>query len=126
MTGKASGFGALVLFSANLDRAVAFYRAIGIPLDTEQHDDGPPHYACELGDTHFAVFPAPTGTAPPYRAGGCTFPGFVVESVVESLNAARLLEAPVRQEPEHYAWGLRAVIEDPDGRPIEIFERPTP
>lgn len=114
--------GALVLFSASVDRAVAFYRALGVQIETEQHDDGPPHYACDLGGTHFAIFPAPPGSVPPLRRGGCTFPGFVVESVATSLEAARALGANVIEEPSPYAWGLRAVLEDPDGRPVEIFE----
>lgn len=123
MAGKANELGALVLFSASIERAVAFYRAIGVQLETEQHDEGPPHYACELGNAHFALFPAPMGAAPVYGAGGCTFPGFVVESVAESVNAVRALGAAVRQEAEQYPWGLRAVIEDPDGRPVEVYER---
>ncbi|MBV8263966.1 MAG: VOC family protein [Candidatus Eremiobacteraeota bacterium] len=123
MAAKASELGALILFSTALDRTVTFYRAIGVPLEPETHDDGTLHYACELGATHFAVFPAHAGCAQPYGSGGCSFPGFVVESVVAALDAARSLGATVRQEPEEYPWGLRAVTEDPDGRPVEIFQR---
>lgn len=123
MKSNALEVGALVFFSRDVDRLVAFYRALGLPLEGEQHDEGAPHYACELHNTHVAIFPAQPGSAPPYRVGGCTFPGFVVESVAASLNGARATGATVRQEPELYPWGLRAVVEDPDGRPVEIFER---
>jgi lactoylglutathione lyase len=121
---SAKELGALVLFSANVDRTVAFYRAIGVPLELEQHDDeGPPHYAGELSGTHFAIFQASSGSAPPFRSGGSSLPGFVVESVAASLEGVRTLGAKIRQEPELYPWGLRAVVDDPDGRAIEIFER---
>ncbi|SRR5579872_865430 len=118
--------GALVLFSVDVDRTVTFYRALGVQFEIEQHDEGEPHYACDLDGTHFAIFPAPSGAAPPFRSGGCTFPGFVVESVAASLEAARVLGANVIEEPSPYPWGLRAVLEDPDGRPVEIFEPKPP
>jgi len=130
--------GALILFAADLAHTVAFYRALGVPLAEERHEDGPAHFACELGPVHLAVFaaepgspapdsPAPsgrTGRAPSFRAGGSTFPGFAVPSIETALGAARALGAPVLQEPAEYPWGTRAVIEDPDGRAIELFQRP--
>ncbi len=119
--GKAKELGALILFSANIDRVVSFYRAIGVPLSPETHDEGAEHYACELGVTHFAIFPPRTSLT--NDAAGGAFPGFVVESVAESLEAARAKGARIRQEPDYYPWGLRAVVEDPDGRLVELFER---
>jgi catechol 2,3-dioxygenase-like lactoylglutathione lyase family enzyme len=121
-----TGLGALVLFTADLDRSVKFYRALGIPIDTETHDDGPPHSAADVGGTHFAIYEGERGAAPPHRRGGCTFPGFTVESVADSLAAARPFSRSVIQEPEYYPWGLRCVLEDPDGRPIEIYEPAPP
>lgn len=35
--------GSLVLFSADRDLTARFYRAIGIDLEREDHDDGPVH-----------------------------------------------------------------------------------
>src|SRR5262245_14057316 len=54
--------GALILFSGAIEKTVAFYRAIGMPLEEEKHDEeGPLHYACELGSTHMAIHAAPGG-----------------------------------------------------------------
>lgn len=64
------------LVSADRDRTARFYRAIGIDLEHEYHDDGPVHYAAELGPVHFAVYPAESaGRAPARRGGGSSFPG---------------------------------------------------
>jgi predicted enzyme related to lactoylglutathione lyase len=123
MNVKATEVGALVLFSEELEPVVEFYRAIGVPLEEERHDDGPLHYACELGSTHFAVYEGTMGAAPTRGAGGCAFAGFVVDSVADAVAAARAIRSAVLQEPEHFPWGLRAVLEDPDGRPVEVFER---
>ena len=115
--------GALILFTSQLERVVAFYRALGVPLAEERHDEGPVHHACDLGRVHLAVFEGEPGVAPPRGHGGCTFPGFTVESVAEALDDVRALGATVLAEPAMFPWGLRAVVVDPDGRPVEIFER---
>jgi lactoylglutathione lyase len=116
----------LVLFTADLDRTVDFYRLLGLPLDVDDHDDeGPLHYACDLDGCHFAVFPAEGGgRAPAFRQAGASFPGFTVESVETVVEAVRAAGASVIQEPSPYPWGVRAVIEDPDGRPVEVYRPP--
>ena len=116
--------GALILFSHRMEAAVRFYRAIGLDLEVEQHEEGPLHYVSQVGPTHFAIFEATEGDAPEFRSGGSTFPGFSVDSLENAVEGARADGAPVIQEPEEYPWGLRALVEDPDGRVIELFQRP--
>ena len=119
--------GALILFSPRLEQAIAFYRAIGVPLEEEKHDDeGPLHYACELGSTHMAIYgtdAAKGGRAAEWRSGGSGYFGFAVDSLTDAVEAARRVGARILQEPEEYPWGPRALVEDPDGRVVEIFER---
>jgi lactoylglutathione lyase len=120
--------GALVLFASDIGRTVAFYRALGLPLQVDDHgtDEGPLHYACDLDGCHFAVFPADgEGKSPGLRQSGSSFPGFTVESVEETVEAARAFGARVIQEPSVYPWGLRAVLEDPDGRSVEVYRSPS-
>lgn len=116
--------GALILFSNQLPEVVRFYRAIGLELEPERHEEGPIHYVSELGPTHFAVFEGPPGEAPEFRTGGSTFPGFAVDSLEEALSGAKSFGARVVQEPTEYPWGRRALVVDPDGRVIELFQRP--
>lgn len=120
------GIGALVLFAENLDRTVEFYRLLGVPLVVDDHgddDEGPLHYACDLGGCHFAVFPGEgETTAPGFRKAGASFPGIVVESVTDVMDAVRGFGAAVIQEPSPYPWGVRAVVTDPDGRPVEVYQ----
>ena len=115
--------GALILFSANLDRAVSFYRALGLPLESEDHEDGPKHFACELGPTHFAIFEGDPGTTPSFRSAGSSMPGFAVDSIEEAHTTMKNLQAAIIQEPTEYPWGPRMLVKDPDGRTVEIFER---
>jgi hypothetical protein len=41
--------------SGDLERTAAFYRAVGLSLDDEDHGEGARHVAAELGGVHFAV-----------------------------------------------------------------------
>ena len=123
--------GALILFSDHLDAMKSFYAALGVPLAREQHGDGPVHWTATLGAMHFAVFEAAAspkddaGRAPTPRTGGATMPGFAVASLEVAFAAVTALGAEVVQAPEDYPWGPRALVLDPDGRVVEVFERRT-
>ena len=115
--------GALVVGSSQPEQVVDFYRGLGLPLAEEDHGDGIIHWACELAGIHFAVFRADgDGTAPGYHEAGSTCVGFAVRSVSDAVTASRSAGARVVQEATEMPWGLRAIICDPDGRPVEVFE----
>ncbi len=114
----------LVLFATNVQSTGGFYRAIGLDLAEELHDEGPVHLAAELGPVHFAIYEAATaGRAPERRSGGDTFPGFYVASLEEVANALRQLSAPFMREHEAMPWGCRIVVQDPDGRAVEVNQK---
>lgn len=115
---------ALILWSETPERSAAFYRLLGLPLENEDHGDGHVHQACDFQGVHLAVYGAPPGTrAPARRAAGAAMVGFAVpdiSAVVEKLKAAgeyRELVAPQQMD-----WGLRTVLEDPDGRSVELTQ----
>jgi lactoylglutathione lyase len=114
----------IVLFSEQPERTIAFYRSVGIGFEEEDHGDGPVHAAAELRDVHLAVFPALGGSiAPRWRAGGSVFVGFYVDSLDATLAALRALGATILVGHQLREWGCRAVVEDPDGRAVEINQR---
>ncbi len=111
----------IVLVSAEPDRTISFYRSVGINFGDEDHDEGSVHSATNLGDIHVAVFPASgDGKAPPRRAAGSTFVGFYVDSLDEKFSALSATGAHLLLDHEVQEWGCRIVVEDPDGRPVEI------
>ena len=114
----------LVLFATNAQNTGDFYRAIGLDLAEELHEEGPVHLAVELGPVHFAIYEAAVpGRAPERRSSGDTFPGFYVESLDEVTNALRQLGAPLVREHEVMPWGCRIVVQDPDGRAVEVNQK---
>ncbi len=117
----------MVLFAADLERTVDFYRLLGIPLEHERHEDGPAHAASKVGAVHVAVYQAeparPAGPVPGFRQTGSTFTGFYVDSLDDTVAALAGWGAPVLTAHEVRPWGCRAVVTDPDGRAVEINQR---
>jgi lactoylglutathione lyase len=114
----------LVLYAASPAATAAFYRALGLALEDEDHGEGPVHFAAELGPVHFAIYPAEAaGRAGERRAGGSSFPGFYVESLDHAAQALAQAGAPVLTSHQEMPWGCRIVAEDPDGRAIEINQQ---
>jgi predicted enzyme related to lactoylglutathione lyase len=65
----------------------------------------------------------PPDSAPERHSGGDTFPGFYVESLDETTKAVRTLGAPLIREHEAMPWGCRIVVQDPDGRAVEVNQK---
>lgn len=114
----------IVVFTEHLDRTVAFYRALGVPLADEDHGDGFVHAAGEMGDVHVAVFPASEpGSTGDWRGGGTTFVGLWVSSLEAVVAAVEALGAEILLEHQGREWGCRIVVADPDGRAVELNQR---
>lgn len=115
----------IVLFTARPERTIAFYRSLGIDFGEEDHGDGLLHAAADVGDVHLAVFTAFEGEhlAPSWRAQGSVFIGFYVDSLDATIKALTSIDVKVLADHEVREWGCRVVVEDPDGRAVEINQR---
>ena len=112
----------LVLFASDAARTSAFYLAIGVPLQPEDHGEGPIHMAAEISDVHFAVYQAdgPPQRSVGWRAAGSDFPGLYVESLDEVVARLEQIGAPLLVAHQERPWGCRVVAQDPDGRAVEV------
>lgn len=116
--------GALVLYARDIGRTSKFYRALGIPLDYEDHGEGQVHFATELGRVHFAVYSATSGgVVPPRHSAGDSFHGFFVDSLENVRERLKAVGVKQLSGHERMPWGCRFVVEDPDGRAVEINQR---
>lgn len=107
----------LVIKSAHVESACNFYVQLGFCFTEEQHGNGPTHYSAPLGDGIFEIYPLPADSAPDTT----TRLGFSVKgvgAVVESVSELGTVVAKAKETP----WGLRAVVRDPDGRSVELYE----
>ena len=111
-----------MLFSRRPDEVVAFYRALGVALEGEDHGDRVVHHAADVGGIHVAVLPANEGDGadPAWRAAGTTFVGVWVDSLDGTVAALERAGADLLRSHEQCEWGCRVVVRDPDGRAVEV------
>jgi lactoylglutathione lyase len=112
---------ALVLSATETEKTADFYRALGVPLVDERHEEGPVHQAAQLGDVHVAVYPQESpGRASSRGVGGSALIGFYVESLEVVVDTLARQGSHLLSGHERMSWGCRVVAEDPDGRAVEI------
>ncbi len=113
----------IILRSAEPRRLVDFYRdVLGVPLVDEQHGDTEPHWACELGDVHFAIHPEADHPGGGTATGAVTiaFMVFDLDAFVTWL-AGRGVD--LCDEPRAFGAGSRiTAVRDPDGNLVELTE----
>jgi predicted enzyme related to lactoylglutathione lyase len=107
----------IVIRSGDLEASKEFYAMLGLTFRCEQHGQGPKHYAAELGQTVFEVYPCTDRVG----AGNLQL-GFRIHSLDTALDALRKNATTVLREPHDSPWGRRAVVRDPDGNYIELTE----
>ena len=113
----------IILVSAEPSRLVEFYRdVLGVPLAEEQHDESELHWACELGDVHFAIHPAADYPGEPTGVGSVkiAFLVFELDRLVAWLDEKGVeLDYP----PAEFGAGSRiTAVRDPDGNLVELTE----
>ena len=106
----------VVLRSADIERAVSFYREMGLLFTRHSHGTGPEHYASEAGDLVFEIYPLTPKSSP--TAGARI--GFRVDSVDEVVRLLSRIGAVVITAPADSEWGRRAVVKDFDGQMVEL------
>ena len=112
---------ALILYSHNVERLALFYRdMLGIPLEREESEGAAVHYACELGDIHFAIHPAEGSRHA--RMDGHVQLAFTTFSTSETLeHLASHAIAPLH-DPVVTGFATFTAIHDPDGNVVELTE----
>jgi hypothetical protein len=103
----------------NLSLMRRFYLAWPAPpacFVGERHGTGPHHYAARLGDLVLELYPTSNASPPDPRLRI----GFAVRDLDETLRSVG--QAVVASKT---AWGLRAVVRDPDGRAVELCQNGT-
>ncbi|HEY1049594.1 MAG TPA: VOC family protein [Prosthecobacter sp.] len=108
----------LVLRSAAPERLAAFYAQLGIAFEKHRHGSGPEHFSAVLGGLVFEIYPLKEGEA---GTRGLRM-GFAVTDVegmfAQWVEAGGTAVVP----PKMSEWGLRAVLDDPEGHRIELTQ----
>ena len=105
----------LVIRSSDIDRAVEFYKALGLTFEKHNHT-GTAHYASESAGLVFEIYPLGDGAQPT----SSTRLGFAVSSVELAIEPLVNLGARIVSPPKSSPWGTRAVVSDFDGHKVEL------
>jgi predicted enzyme related to lactoylglutathione lyase len=109
----------LVLRTKQLERLRDFYAPLGVSFVPERHGDGPLHYAGDLGGAVLELYPLDEGTP---SSDPLTRIGFSVLDLTATLRGLEAVGGKVVSKPRETEWGLRAVVRDPDGRAVELYQ----
>jgi lactoylglutathione lyase len=107
----------VVLRCADIERSHAFYTALGLSLVPEQHDGGPRHYSCTMGEVLLELYPLGKGRPTAGARIGLSVSN--VREVVAAVRAAQVGEVLGVAEQGL----LSAVVQDPDGHKVELNQR---
>lgn len=106
----------IVLRAEEPEALVAFYEALGLRFEPEQHGRSPAHFSCQTGGTVLEIYPIQDG---PATSG--TRIGFLVDDLDKACEAAARL-GRVLSQPSRNEMGRRAVVEDPAGHKVELLQ----
>jgi hypothetical protein len=112
----------IVIRSADVEAAIAFYNALGLTFVWEQHGTGPAHYSSQIGEVVLEIYPSSSATMSESAASGDTMLGFRVASLETVLSQLRQLNVEPESPPIDSEWGRWVNVKDPDGRTIQIVE----
>ena len=107
----------IVLIVKDMDRSVAFYRDV-IGLTLEMHT--PYWSSLSAGNILLGLHPESekTKAAP---GMGCSF-GFEVTDIQAAVQELKAKSATMQMEPKRQDFGWLAIVDDPDGYPVQLAQ----
>lgn len=113
----------LVIRANDPSTLVSFYSQLGLDFVEEKHESGPTHFSCNIGGSVFEIYPLGKNSQP--TTG--TRLGFGVPSLRIALRNLKALDSSkVIQPPQETAWGITAIVADPEGHKVELREASSP
>lgn len=107
----------LVIRTKDPEKLKNQYEILGHEFEYHQHVNGPFHYASEQDGFVFEIYPL---TKLMDKADDSTRIGFDIKDLKISMNDLKETNWIIKSDLTETEWGLTAVIEDLDGRKIEL------
>lgn len=109
----------LVVRTADQKALADFYSQLGFVFEYHKHGNSPYHYSAKIGSGILEIYPL---TKNQTEADKNLRLGFSVDSfdlIIEKLNKSHTIFVAHPMETD---FGFMAIIEDPDGRKIELYK----
>ncbi len=95
------------------------YELLGMQFEYHRHGNGPYHFASETNGVVFEIYPlSPSMTS----ADKSLRLGFEVQHISDVVAKLQATNWVIKSTVKQTEWGLTAVIQDLDGRKIELKE----
>jgi lactoylglutathione lyase len=109
----------IVIKTNKLEELAKFYSDLGLKFEYHQHERGVFHYAAVIDDFVFEIYPLPKNIIVP---DATTRLGFEVADLDDILFKLREKGVKIITEPMFTEYGYVSIIEDLDGRKIELSQ----
>jgi lactoylglutathione lyase len=96
-----------------------FYAVFGLSFQHHRHGNGPWHYSAQIQQTVFEIYPLSKTQS---SADENLRLGFSINDFDHTVDLMRTANTRFVTDPMETEWGIMAVIEDPDGRKIELYK----
>ncbi|WP_025743289.1 VOC family protein [Aquimarina pacifica] len=107
----------LVIRTENIEILKTQYEKLGLTFEYHKHGNGPFHYASEENGFVFEIYPL---TKSMKEADASLRVGFEIENLESKIEDLRQTNWKILSEPTQMEWGLISIIQDLDGRKIEL------
>ena len=98
----------------------SFYEQLGLKFDNHRHGTGPLHYAASIDDVVFEIYPLPKHKV---EADNTLRLGFTVNNLDELIGRLKESGIKIDKDPTMTEWGYVSIIQDLDGRKIELKDK---
>lgn len=106
----------MVIRTGDMQGLVAFYTLLGLVFEYHKHGGSPYHYSATVGGTIMEIYPLSKAQT---EADKGLRLGFTIDKFDETV---KLLESNIIAAPIQTEWGYMAIVNDPDGRKIELYK----
>ncbi len=109
----------IVLKSKDIEKLKDFYQILGLDFVKEKHDKGAAHYASQMGNIVFELYPLKSEN----EADTMTRLGFQVEDLENTMNVLQAKEYQIVSPAKTTEFGYSAIVKDSDGRSVELYQK---
>lgn len=110
----------LVIRSSIPEQLADFYGRLGMVFEYHRHENGPFHFSAQIGSTLLEIYPLAKGQE---KADKYLRLGFAIDLFDTRIDHLRQQGVTFHQLPMSTEWGIMALIEDPEGRKLELYNK---
>ena len=110
----------LVIRTSDPEKLKTQYEYLGFSFVYHNHENGPFHYSTNINGVIFEIYPL---TKSMTKADGSLRLGFDIENLENKLEELRKTDWNIISEIKETQWGNCSIIQDLDGRKVELKQR---